>query len=319
MAEVVCLGELLIDFVPVAPSDGGGYDTMFHQAAGGAPANVAVGLVRLGKSSAFMGQVGNEMFGRFLATTLRSAGVDVSPLRLTSAAHTMLAFVSLAANGEREFLFYGNPSADMLFAPADVDETAIRCARVLHFGSIGLISEPSRAATRHAIGLARQHGLRVSYDPNLRLNLWPDAQSARNGLKLGLDQAEIVKIGAEEAEFLTGIDDPLRAARALWHTNMMLMVVTLGAPGCIWVTPSAHGMVPGFSVEAVDTTGAGDAFTAGLLSGLLELPDVRPESASMVAICRQANAMGALTTTRRGAIPALPDHAALQAFLDTHP
>jgi fructokinase len=319
MAEVVCLGELLIDFVPVAPSDSGAYPTMFHQAAGGAPANVAVGLARLGKSSAFMGQVGNDMFGRFLAATLRSAGVDVSPLRSTSAAHTMLAFVSLAASGEREFLFYGNPSADMLFAPADVDETAIRCARVLHFGSIGLISEPSRAATKHAIGVARQHGLRVSYDPNLRLNLWPDAQSARKGIRLGLDQAEIVKIAAEEAEFLTGNDDPLRAARSLWHANMLLMVVTLGAAGCIWVTTNDHGVVPGFSVEAVDTTGAGDAFTAGLLSGLLDLPDLRPDSASMVAICRRANAMGALTTTRRGAIRALPDRAALQGFLDTHP
>lgn len=319
MAEVVCLGELLIDFVPAAPSDSGAYPTMFHQAPGGAPANVAVGLVRLGKSSAFMGQVGNDMFGRFLAATLRSASVDVSPLRFTNAAHTMLAFVSLAANGEREFLFYGNPSADMLFAPADVDETAIRCARVLHFGSIDLIWEPSRAATQHAIGVARQHGLGVSYDPNLRLNLWPDAQSARKGVRLGLDQAEIVKIAAEEAEFLTGIDDPLRAARSLWHPNMLLMVVTLGAAGCIWVTPNDHGMVPGFSVEAVDTTGAGDAFTAGLLSGLLDSPNLRPDSANIVSICRRANAMGALTTTRRGAIPAMPDHAALQAFLDNHP
>ncbi|MBV8092272.1 MAG: fructokinase, partial [Acetobacteraceae bacterium] len=229
MAEVICLGELLIDFVPVAPSDSGEYPTLFHQAAGGAPANVAVGLTRLGKSSAFMGQVGNEMFGRFLAATLRSAGVDISSLRFTSAAHTMLAFVSLAADGEREFLFYGDPSADKLFAPADVDELAIRSARVLHFGSIGLIPEPSRAATRHAIGFARQYGLRVSYDPNLRLSVWPDAQSARTCLKLGLDQAEIVKIAADEAQFLTGIDDPLRAARSLWHANMTLMVVTLGA------------------------------------------------------------------------------------------
>jgi fructokinase len=173
MADVVCLGELLIDFIPASASDDPACSNTYCKAAGGAPANVAAGLARLGTPSAFMGQVGDDMFGHFLAATLQAVGVDVAPLRFTRAARTMLAFVSLAANGERAFLFYRDPSADMLFAPADVDEAAIRAARILHFGSISLIAEPARAATLHAIGIARQHDLRLSYDPNLRLDLWP--------------------------------------------------------------------------------------------------------------------------------------------------
>lgn len=314
MAAIVCLGELLIDFVP--DRAGAGLETAetFHKAAGGAPANVAVGLARLGVPSAFMGQVGDEGFGRFLASTLADAGVDVSPLRFTRVAHTGLAFVSLSDDGEREFLFYRSPSADMLFAPADVDEAAIKGAQMLHFGSISLIAEPSRAATLHAVDVARRHGLRISYDPNLRLAIWPDAEAARAGMRLGLQQAAIVKIGAEEVQFLTGEANPVVGARALWHDRLAVMAVTHGAGGCTWLTPDAQGVVPGFNVDPVDTTGAGDAFMAGLLAGLHDRPGTT-DPAALHAACRFANAMGALTTTARGAIPALPDRQRVEAFL----
>ena len=245
--------------------------------------------------------------------------MDVSPLRFTRRARTGLAFVALAAAGEREVLFYREPSADMLFAPEDVDEDAIRRAKALHFGSISLIAEPFRAATLHATALARRHGLRISYDPNLRLALWPNAEAARAGLRLGLAEAEIVKIGEDEMRFLTGRDDPVEGARALWHDRLVLMAVTLGAKGCIWLTRDAHGAVPGFAVMAVDTTGAGDAFMAGLLAGLWDRPGglagAPNDPAALNAACRAANAMGALTTTARGAIPALPDRTLLDAFL----
>ena len=315
MADVVCLGELLIDFVPLETgSDLRGADA-FRKAAGGAPANVAVGLARLGVSSAFMGQVGRDGFGRFLADTLAASGVDVSPLRATAAAPTMLAFVSLAADGEREFLFYRSPSADMLFAPEDVDEAALAAAKVLHVGSISLIAEPSRSATLHAIALARRHGVRVSYDPNLRLALWPDAEAARAGLRLGLRHAEIVKIGADEVQFLTASTDPVAGARALWHEGIVLMAVTRGGDGCVWLTRDAQGELPGFAVPAVDTTGAGDAFMAGLLAGVLDHLDGTPDPDRVGAACRFGNAMGALTTTARGAIPSIPGRPAVEAFL----
>lgn len=318
MADVVCLGELLIDFVPtVTGTDLRGAET-FRKAAGGAPANVAVGLARLGVPTAFLGKVGEDGFGHFLAGTLAEAGVNTASLRFDGAARTALAFVSLAANGERDFLFYRQPSADMLYTPEEVDEAAIARARVLHIGSISLIAEPARAATLHAVALARKHGLRVSYDPNLRLPLWPGAEAAREGLRLGLREAEIVKIGEEEVEFLTGERDPLAGARALWHDRMILMAVTRGASGCLWLTREAQGEVPGFAVEPVDTTGAGDAFTAGLLAGLLDqglAPGALSQPGVLDSLCRFANAMGALTTTARGAIPSIPGRNAVREFL----
>jgi len=316
MADIISLGELLIDFVPTVTGADLASAEAFKKAAGGAPANVAVGLARLGVASALMGKVGDDGFGRFLARTLEEAGVDVAPLRLTDAARTALAFVSLRADGEREFLFYRSPSADMLFAPGDVDEAAIRRAKLLHFGSIGLIGEPSRSGTLHAVAVAKRHGLRVSYDPNLRLPLWPSPDAAREGLRLGLAQAGIVKIGEEEVSFLTGTEDPIAGARALWHDGLELMAVTRGGKGCLWLTGNAEGEVPGLPVEPVDTTGAGDAFMAGLLAGLLGHPPRTPlEPATLDRICLLANAMGAITTTARGAIPSLPGREAVRAFL----
>ena len=316
MADIISLGELLIDLVPTVTGTDLASAETFKKAAGGAPANVAVGLARLGVPSAFMGKVGEDGFGRFLARTLAEVGVDVSPLRFTGAARTALAFVSLRADGEREFLFYRNPSADVLFGPGDVDEAAIGRARLLHFGSISLISEPSRSGTLHAVATARRHGVRVSYDPNLRLPLWPSAEAARDGMRLGLAQAEIVKIGEEEVAFLTGIEDPVAGARALWHDDLRLVAVTRGGKGCLWLTGDAEGAVPGFPVEPVDTTGAGDAFVAGLLAGLLGQPPRGPlDPAALDRVCLLANAMGAITTTARGAIPSLPGREAVRAFL----
>ncbi len=314
MAELVAMGELLIDFVPTVTGQGLADAEAFKKAAGGAPANVAVGVARLGVPSAFMGMVGEDGFGHFLAGTLDEAGVDVSPLRFTTAARTALAFVSLRADGEREFLFYRSPSADMLFAPEDVDEAAIAAARAFHFGSISLIAEPARAGTLHAVALARRHGRLVTYDPNLRLALWPSEDAARDGMRQGLAEADIVKIGEEELEFLTGHHDPLKAARSLWHERLQLVAITRGSAGCWWLTPDGQGEVPGFKVTAVDTTGAGDAFMAGLIAGLLAEPAVPKDPAKLDAICRFANAAGALTTTGRGAIPSLPMRAAVEAF-----
>ena len=319
MADVVCLGELLIDFVPTETGRGLIDAAAFRKAAGGAPANVAVGLARLGATSAFMGMVGDDPFGHFLADTLTADGVDISALRFSAKARTALAFVSLRADGEREFLFYRHPSADMLFAPADVDTEAIARSRLLHCGSISLIGEPSRAATLRALAAAQAAGTPISYDPNLRLALWPDAKAARFGLRLGLSHAQIVKISDDEVAFLAGTDDPVRGGRSLWHDGLRLMVVTCGRQGCTWLTADAEGTVPGFAVTAVDATGAGDAFMAGLLAGLLQEPEAPAQPPALEAICRFACAVGALTTTVRGAIPALPQRAAVEAILAIGP
>jgi fructokinase len=315
MSDVVCFGEVLIDFVPTVTPTTLIDAPAFKKAPGGAPANVAVGLARLGVSSAFMGKVGDDAFGRFLVNTLAEAGVDVGPVRFSSEARTALAFVSLRSDGEREFMFYRHPSADMLFAPAEVDAGVIRNAKLLHYGTISLISEPSRSATLHAIELAKDAGCIVSCDPNLRLALWPDRAAARDGLLRAIAHAQVVKLSDDELRFLTGSDDPAAVREQLWHDRLKLLVVTLGSAGCVYFTAGFEGVVVGFGVEAVDATGAGDGFVAGLLQGLLADQSDLEEEARVRAICRTANAVGALTTTERGAIPALPTRARVDRFL----
>ena len=319
MADIVCLGEALIDLVPTVTGggSGAGADT-YVRAAGGAPANVAAGIAKLGVTSGFMGSVGDDGFGHFIADTLAAAGVELPGLRFTKAAPTALAAVSLKADGDREFVFYGNPAAHTMLAPEEVDEGVIRTAKILHFGSISLVGGPIRAATLHAIDIAHQHGVLVSYDPNLRLSLWPDAEAARAGIRLGLSKADIVKIGEEEVEFLTESCDLIEGARSLWHPRLKLMAVTRGTKGCIWLNATMEGEQRGFKVAAIDTTGAGDAFTAGLLVGLVHHMDMIADAATLGDAIRFANATGALTTTKRGAIPSLPDRAAVEQFLRAH-
>jgi fructokinase len=313
MPDVIALGELLIDFVPTVSGVTLIEAPAFKKAPGGAPANVAAGLAKLGVPAGFLGKVGEDAFGHFLAQTLQEAGVDVSGLRFSSEARTALAFVSLRADGEREFMFYRHPSADMLYSEQEVDTQAIRRARIFHYGSISLIGEPSRSATLCAIQAAKDAGLTISYDPNLRMNLWPSAAAAKEGLLLGWPHAHVIKVCDDELIFLTGRHDLIAAGRSLWHPALRLMLVTLGKEGCLYLTPEAEGRVPGFAVQAVDTTGAGDGFVAGLLKGLLETP--QPGEDRLRQICRYANAVGALTTTQRGAIPALPSAEQVEEFL----
>jgi fructokinase len=315
MADVLCVGDLLIDFVPAVTGTGLIDAPAFQKAPGGAAANVAVGLARLGVNSAFMGMVGSDPFGTFLAESLREAGVDTLPLRFTAAARTALAFVSLRADGEREFLFYRHPSADMLFTPADVDTVAIDASPVLHFDSISLAGENPRAASLFAADRALAQGHLVSYDVNLRLPLWPDAAAATAGIRAGLAKAQIVKLSDDELDFLTGRRDPEAVRELLWHDTLRLVTVTRGAAGSTWLTRTARGDVASFPVTAVDTTRAGGGFMAGLLAGLLHDPQALAEPARLDGLCRFANAVGALTTQERGAIPSLPTRAAVEAFL----
>jgi fructokinase len=272
-------------------------------------------LAKLGISAGFMGKVGDDAFGHFLARTLEEVGVDTCALRFSAEARTALAFVSLRADGEREFMFYRHPSADMLYEPDDVDHAYVQGAKVFHYGSISLIGEPSRGATLQAVQTAQRSGLLISYDPNLRLNLWASAEAAREGMLLGWPLAQLIKVSEEELAFLAGTDDLDAAAQKLWHPDLRLLVITFGKGGCRYVTPTKAGTVPGFEVQAVDTTGAGDGFVAGLLKGLLEHPQADESEAQLRDLCRYANAVGALTTTERGAIPSLPSAARVDSFL----
>jgi fructokinase len=327
MVDVVTFGELLIDFVSTESGVSLIEAPAFVKAAGGAPANVAVGLARLGVSSGFMGKVGDDDFGHFLAQTLAENGVDVSALLFSDEARTALAFVSLRADGERDFMFYRHPSADMLIRLEEIDHHYIGSAKVFHYGSISLISEPSRSATLAAVECARQHGLLISYDPNLRLALWPSAEAARQGMLAGWPFAHVAKVSREELAFLSGVLSPVEglpkggqsdlttAVEQLWHEQLRLLVVTDGPDGCRYFTANAQGHVPTYRVKTVDTTGAGDGFVAGLLAGLLANESTWGRSPDLEDTLRFANAVGALTTTQRGAIPALPTRDAVEALM----
>jgi fructokinase len=315
MADVLCFGDLLVDFVPTESGLSFADLPAFKPAPGGAAANVAVGLARLGVASAFMGKVGDDPFGHLLAGTLEREGVDVTPIRFDPRARTALAFVTLAADGEREFLFYRHPSADMLFTPEEVDRDAIQAAKIFHFDSISLAAPQSRLTALFAADQAAKAGKLISYDVNLRLMLWASIEEARAGVMEGLSRAAVVKLSDAELEFLTGGTDPGDIRARLWHPGLRLAVLSLGERGCIAVTECSEIVVPSVKVKPVDTTGAGDGFVAGLLAGIARHADVLDDAAELAELCRYANVVGAITTTHRGAIPALPTASQVDALL----
>jgi len=312
--DVVTCGELLIDFVATEVGVTLAQASQFQKAPGGAPANVAVGIARLGHRVGFMGQVGDDEFGHFLADTLSRNAVDIGGLRFSPQARTALAFVSLLAHGERDFMFYRHPSADMLWRSEDIDPAYTANTRIFHYGSISLIHEPSCSATLTALAYAKRNGALLSYDPNLRLSLWPSPDAARTGMLTGWQHAEVIKVSEEELYFLSDESSLERAVSSLWHQHLQLLVVTQGKGGCTYFTSEARGHVPGFAVPTKDTTGAGDAFVAGMLSGLLTA-DLTLEKSVIEKALTLGNAVGALSTTQIGAISSLPSLEAVQSFL----
>jgi len=315
---VVCFGEMLIDFVPTVGGVSLAEAPAFKKAPGGAPANVAVGISRLGGSSAFIGKVGADDFGYMLADILKQNNVDNSGMRFEPTARTALAFVTLRADGEREFLFFRHPSADMLLLESELDINLIKKAGIFHYGSISLIGEPCRSTHLAAMGIAKKSGCFLSYDPNLRLPLWPSEEAARKGIMSIWDQADFIKISEDEIRFLTGGDDPDDdnvVLNKLFHPNLKLLVVTEGSEGCRYFTKEFKGRVAGVKVKPVDTTGAGDAFVSGIVNSLASDLNIIQDEKRLREALHFDNATGALTVTERGAIPALPTKEAVIQFL----
>jgi len=315
---VITLGEALIDFMPAEPGLDLADVSGFTKAPGGAPANVAAGLCRLGVGAGFIGKLGDDAFGHYLRGVLLRNGVDGRGLSFTREGKTTLAFVSLTASGERDFLFYRDPGADMLLTAADIDQEYLGTARVLHHGSISLIGQPSRGATREAVESGRRQGLKISFDPNLRLPLWPSPEAAREAVGEMIGGVDLLKLNEEELFFLSGRENVGEGARWAREQGAGLVVVTLGPGGCLFLNGAAGARVPGWPVRARDTTGAGDAFMAGLLATLAERADTAWESLDgdfLGWACRFANAAAAISTTRMGAIPSLPARDEVLAFL----
>jgi fructokinase len=308
---VVCLGELLIDFVPEENGQPLADVGLFRKAAGGAPANVAAAVAKLGGASRFIGKVGRDPFGVYLKRTLEETGVEAAVLD-SDEAKTGLAFVSLRQDGERDFLFFRDPAADMLLRAEEIAEAWLADAAIFHFGSVSLIAEPCRTATLDAARRAKALGALVSYDPNVRLALWPSADAARQAILQQLPLADVVKVSEEEIDFLLGTD-LTTGEQLLLEQGPSVIVVTLGAQGCRVITARQDLLVSGWPVAAVDTTGAGDGFVGGMLYQLALLgvtpatvADALGDAETAQRVFAFANRVGAITTTRRGAIPALP-------------
>ncbi|CAK8532543.1 unnamed protein product [Lathyrus sativus] len=315
---VVSFGEMLIDFVPTVGGVSLAEAPAFQKAPGGAPANVAVGISRLGGSSAFIGKVGADEFGYMLADILKQNNVDTSGMRFDANARTALAFVTLRSDGEREFLFFRNPSADMLLQESELDRNLLKQARIFHYGSISLIDDPCKSAHIAAMSIAKSSGCILSYDPNLRLALWPSAEAARNGIMSIWDQADLIKISEDEITFLTGGDDPYDddvVLKKLFHPNLKLLIVTEGSKGCRYYTKEFKGKVEGVKVKPVDTTGAGDAFVSGILYTIASNQTIFKDEKKLRKALYFANVCGAITVTERGAIPSLPTKEAVLQFL----
>ncbi|XP_065865904.1 probable fructokinase-4 [Euphorbia lathyris] len=314
---IVSFGEMLIDFVPTVSGVSLAEAPGFLKAPGGAPANVAIAVARLGGNAAFVGKLGDDEFGHMLAGILKENGVNGKGINFDKGARTALAFVTLRADGEREFMFYRNPSADMLLQPEELNLEVLRSAKVFHYGSISLIVEPCRSAHLKAMEVAKDAGALLSYDPNLRLPLWPSADYAREQIMSIWDKAEVIKVSDVELEFITGSDKISdEDALSLWHPNLKLLLVTLGEKGCRYYTKNFHGSVDAFHVKAVDTTGAGDSFVGALLCKIVDDHSVLDDEPRLREILRFANACGAITTTKKGAIPALPTVADVLSLVD---
>jgi fructokinase len=268
------------------------------QCPGGAPANVAVGIARLGGQSAFIGRVGDDPFGRFMAKTLADEKVDVKSMRLDPAHRTSTVVVDLDDHGERSFTFMVRPSADLFLDTADLP--TFSAGEWLHVCSIALSAEPSRSATFEAMAAIRKAGGYVSFDPNIRPDLWPDENALRRCLEQALQSADVVKLSVEELAFLTG-DVPVSVGldTLMARCPARLVLVTQGKEGVIAWHDGTVKHYPATPVQCVDTTGAGDAFVAGLLYGLAAGQDLTP----VIALAQRC---GALATTAKGAMTALP-------------
>ena len=291
MKKIWVLGDAVVDLLP----DGEG---RLLQCPGGAPANVAVGIARLGGQSAFIGRVGDDPFGCFMAKTLADERVDVKFLRLDPAHRTSTVVVDLDDQGERSFTFMVRPSADLFLESADLP--TFSAGEWLHVCSISLSAEPSRSATFEAMATIREAGGYVSFDPNIRPDLWPDENALRRCLEQALQSADVVKLSVEELAFLTGnVEVNVGLDALMARCPARLVLVTQGKEGVIAWHDGTVKHYPATPVECVDTTGAGDAFVAGLLYGLAAGQDLTP----VIALAQRC---GALATTAKGAMTALP-------------
>jgi fructokinase len=318
MPDILTIGEVLMCLISTEQGIGFEEASTFEKMAGGAAANVAVGLAHLGISTGTIGRVGDEPMGRFVAQALAAEGVDVRELGFEQRSRTGLAFISLTAEGEPDYVLFRHPGADTRLSPGHIEQAYVKQSRAIVYDSNGLVAEPVRSGIFKALAIARRYRGWCVFNVRLRPFLWGSQGEARYGLNLGLDRAEIVKLSLSELEFLSGTRDPAQGTQALWSDGMRLLTVTQGEQGCAYRTANHFGYISGYQVHAIDRLGCGDAFLAGLLSEIMK-SDFSFEQENIERALRFANAAAALTTTRRGTLLAFPTREQVETLLTPSP
>ena len=313
--DVTALGELLIYFTENVTSAQG--NPILEVNPGGAPCNVLAMLQKLGKQTAFIGKVGDDMFGRQLTEAVSSVGVDTRALLVDKEVHTTLAFVHTYPDGDRDFSFYRNPGADMMLTKEDVDEDLIRSSRIFHFGTLSSTHKGVREATRYAIDVAKEAGDLISFDPNLRPPLWSSLDDAKKEIEYGLGKCDILKISDNEVEFLFGTTDYDLGAKLLKEKyNIPLILITLGPDGSrAYYKDMRVEVAPFLQDNTIETTGAGDTFCASSLNYVLEHGLDHLTEENLKELLTFANAAASLITTKKGALKVMPEKEEVLAFI----
>ena len=315
--DVVALGELLIDFTPNGLSEQG--NPVFEANPGGAPCNVLSMLTRFGHKTAFIGKVGNDMFGHQLCDAITECGISAEGLRFDSEVNTTLAFVHKLPNGDRDFSFYRKPGADMMLRADEVSEELIAQAKIFHFGTLSMTHPDVEAATKRAIEYAEKHGALRSFDPNLREPLWNNLEDAKKAVRYGLAHCDILKISDNEIQWLTGETDFTAGVDALRREfNISLILVSMGPDGSRAYTKDFMIDVPArLNPNTIETTGAGDTFCACVLHDVLENGLESFTAERLTAMLSLANAAASLVTTRRGALRVMPTPEEISSYMNS--
>ena len=316
--DVIALGELLIDFTENGISDQG--NPMLEANPGGAPCNVLAMLNKLGKKTAFIGKVGNDQFGTSLKSLLIEIGIGTDNLYLDNEIHTTLAFVHTYDDGDRDFAFYRNPGADMMLTEEEINIDEIKASKVFHFGTLSMTHEGVRKATKKAINAAKEAGLIISFDPNLRPPLWDSLENAKEQIMYGLSVCDVVKIADNEIQFVTGCEDIEEGAKRIkeQYKNIKLLLATLGKDGSIaYYDDKIVKGTPFINEHTIETTGAGDTFCACVLNTVLDKGISGLTEIELKEMLAFANAAASLITTKRGALKVMPEKSEVEEYMET--
>lgn len=317
--DVCALGELLIDFTENGISPQG--NPIMEANPGGAPCNVLAMLCKQGYKTAFIGKIGDDIFGRQLRKTVEDIGINTEGLITDNSVNTTLAFVHTLEGGDREFSFYRNPGADMMLNEAEVNENIIAESKIFHYGSLSMTNKVCETATKKAVATAERFGVLISFDPNLRENLWNSLDTAREKIEYGLAHCDILKISDNEIQWLTGESDFEAAAQKLRkkYTNISLLLLSLGKNGSRAYSESGYASVPIMKSNTIETTGAGDTFCGAVLGKIIEAGKHDFSTQELYDMLVFANAAAGIVTERKGALKVMPTMSEIAEMIRRNP